>query len=728
VVGAVGEDGGPGDPTENSGAAYVFTQNDGVWQQSTITHASDLQDQDWFGFSVAVAGGTLVVGAPYEDGGAGDPAPYAGAAYLFTRNRGGADNWGEAKILRASDAQAMDWFGYNVAISGETVVVGAYGEDGGAGAPLPEAGAAYLFARNQGGTDNWGEVKTMRASDAQAGDGFGHAVAIDGETAVVGAYLEDGGPGDPRSDAGAAYVFGRNQGGAGNWGEVRALHSSEMYYQDEFGFSVAISGDTLVVSAPDEDGGVGHPVMQCGSAYVFDRNRGGADNWGEVKILRASDRQRDDIFGFSLDIDGDLVVVGAYAEDGGPGDPMPTAGAAYLFERHRGGADNWGEARILRASDRQADDSFGNSVAIAGDSILVGAVSEAGGPGDPVPQAGSAYFFARNNGGADAWGEVQILEASARALHDHFGYSVAIDGDTAVVGAPHREGYEFGNTFDSGVVYVFVRLPCALVRCTAWPDDPLGFAPHTVHFSASAVYLGECDSPVWEWDFGDGTTSSEQNPVHTYASGYYSWTCRVIVGDLQLEIDHRSTIYSCDFDLQATAAPAEGLEPLEVQFSSAVATHGCGAPVTYLWDFGDGGTSTAASPVHTYASGDWPWTLTARTADFARQVSGTVNAHEYSLHFLDDRGRSRLCVNPVSGAFEWQVLTGPAAGIYPGTCQITTAGGLTNYTTPRGLPYELRFRYQPATGHADGVFKIPGTTLESGLDDRNVADNPPGCD
>ena len=147
------------------------------------------QADDRFGGDVAVSGDTAVVGASREDGGGSD----AGAAYVFRRDQGGAGIWGEVTKLTASDAQAGDFFGNSVAISGDTVVVGAYEEGTGTvgafeeGAGGISAGAAYVFQRDQGGADNWGEVKKLAASDTQAFDQFGISVAVSGDTAVVGA-------------------------------------------------------------------------------------------------------------------------------------------------------------------------------------------------------------------------------------------------------------------------------------------------------------------------------------------------------------------------------------------------------------------------------------------------------------------------------------------------------------------------------------------------------------
>ena len=153
--------------------------------------ALDANAGDEFGISVAVSGDTAVVGAE-GDAGAGN---WAGAAYVLQRDQGGADNWGEVKKLTASDAEDEDFLGVTVAVSGDTAVVGAGGEDSGGS----RAGAAYVFQRDEGGADNWGEVKKLTASDAQAEDWFGLSIAISGDTIVVGARKEDEGGTERRS-------------------------------------------------------------------------------------------------------------------------------------------------------------------------------------------------------------------------------------------------------------------------------------------------------------------------------------------------------------------------------------------------------------------------------------------------------------------------------------------------------------------------------------------------
>ena len=340
---------------QEDGAVYPVTIDPTVSQVKKLT-ASDAGVQLRFGFSVAISGDTVVVGAYFGDN---------GSAYVFERNQGGLNNWGERKKLTASDAAAGDQFGHSVAISGDTILVGAWHDD--APCPFPlctNSGSAYVFQRNQGGPSNWGEVKKLIASDGGSHSNFGFSVAGSGDTAVVGGR--------------AAYVFERHLGGLNNWGELKNLR--------QFGrFSVAISGDTLVLG-DENDGTCPSVACESGSAYVYQRSQGGPNNWGEVKKLTASDAGAGDFFGISVAISGDTAVVGAWQDDDAcPSDPSCGSGSAYVFERNQGGPNNWGEFQKLTASDAAAGDLFGFSVATTGDTILVGAWQD--------DDDGSAYVF-----------------------------------------------------------------------------------------------------------------------------------------------------------------------------------------------------------------------------------------------------------------------------------------------------------------------------------------------
>jgi hypothetical protein len=391
---------------------------------------TDPADNSSFGLSVAVNGAYALVGAPGVDGNGTN----SGAAYLFLQSQGGLDGWGQIKKLVASDADAEDVFGVSVAISGDYALVGAEGE-GGSGS---KRGAAYLFYRNQGGADNWGEIKKIVASDAANDDILGYSVAIDGDYLVVGADHEDG----AGTNRGAAYLFYRNQGSADNWGQLFKLTADDAVDNNQFGFRVDIKGDFVVVGSPYSAGaGTGR-----GAAYLFYRNQGGADNWGQFRKILPTDPANDVWFGSALSIDGDLLAVGTAWEDGGG----TNRGAAYLFARNQGGADNWGQLKKLAASDAHNDDFFGFDVKVDGDFVLSGALYSGGGG----TERGQVYLFSKNEGGTDNWGEAQILRASDGANKDWFGSSIALDGFYLLAGAT----LEDGAGTNRGAVYVFRKI------------------------------------------------------------------------------------------------------------------------------------------------------------------------------------------------------------------------------------------------------------------------------
>jgi len=284
--------------------------------------------------------------------------------------------------------------------------------------------AAYVYGRDQGGVGNWGEVKKLTPSTPEDDAYFAGAVSLDSDTAIVGAEGEDG----DGTDCGAAYVFYRNQDGAENWGQVAKLTASDTADGDLFGYAVAISGDCIVVGSVQNNGS----GSNRGAAYVFYRDLGGTDNWGEVEKLVASDAGDEDWFGGAVSIERDIIVIGAQREDGAGSDRGP----AYVFGRNQGETDNWGEIAKLAALD--AED---------GDFALIGAPDKDGGG----TSRGAAYAFHRNQGGTDAWGEINRLTASDAVDSDGFGQAVSIRENYALVGSP-RSDYDGP---DRGAVYIF---------------------------------------------------------------------------------------------------------------------------------------------------------------------------------------------------------------------------------------------------------------------------------
>ena len=295
IIGAYQKDAG----ASNAGAAYIFKRSGTNWAEETKLLASDPQATDFFGYSVSISGDYAIVGAYNQDAGASD----AGAAYIFKRS---GTSWAEETKLLASDAEANDWFGRSVSISGDYAIVGAYRE----GAGGIDAGAAYIYKRSG---SSWTQEAKLRASDPQAGDIFGYSVSISGDYAIVGAVFEDAGG----SNAGAAYIFKRS---GTSWVEETKLLASDADAGDQFGVSVSISGDYAIVGAVFEDAG----GSNAGAAYIFKRS---GTSWAEETKLLASDPQADDFFGISVSISGDYAIVGAFLEDTGDTD----AGAAYMF-------------------------------------------------------------------------------------------------------------------------------------------------------------------------------------------------------------------------------------------------------------------------------------------------------------------------------------------------------------------------------------------------------------
>ena len=475
-----------GAPLANDGVVYVFERNQGGpdrWGVVATVRAAAGKEGDRFGNAVGLDKDILVVGAPESDA----IASAAGAAYVFYRNQGGADRWGQVAVLAIGTLGADDKLGSAVSVSGDVAIVGARLDD----TFGVNAGATYIFERNQGGADRWGAVAKfsgddtrsgdrfgealvlqgntllvgvradsdvgvnsgaayaflrsgnawiqrakLTADDAASNDSFGQAVAISGATVAIGAYQDD----DRGGDSGSVYVLRRNLRGVDRWGLEAKVIAGDGASGDQFGQVVALDGDTLVVGAAFAD----VAGADAGSAYVFNRNRGGADNWGLVAKLIAGDASAGDFFGSSVAVSGDTVLVGAFADD----DVGSASGSAYIFERNRGGADNWGQVAKLTAADAEATDQFGFSVALSGDTAVVGAQfeSSAGNYG------GAAYVFERNQGGADAWGQTAKLGANDGRANDQFGFAVAMAEETILVGAPGKDDVG-ANT---GAAYIFV--------------------------------------------------------------------------------------------------------------------------------------------------------------------------------------------------------------------------------------------------------------------------------
>lgn len=330
------------------GAAYVFVKSGDYWvQQQKLTASNGVQGQR-FGQSVAISGDTIIIGA------ASGADSSMRSAYVFVRNNG---LWSEQAILQWSTGWGAQFFGISVDIDGDTAAIGS--DDIADG---KRSGTVHMFTRN-GST--WTFQERVIPPTPQAGEKFGHSLSLDGDTLLVGAYQND----DQDTNAGTAYVYTRS-GSA--WSLQQQIFSSDSETNgDHFGFSVALSGNTAIIGAYRDDP-ASNPDQ--GSAFVYTRT---GNSWALQQKLAASNAGTDNsqFFGYAVGLDGDRAIVGATNIDN---DFTPRRGAAYVFERTN---NSWTEEHIMySANDTVIPDSngdeFASAVAISGSQLIVGDRSE----------------------------------------------------------------------------------------------------------------------------------------------------------------------------------------------------------------------------------------------------------------------------------------------------------------------------------------------------------------
>jgi len=328
----------------------------------------------------------------------------------------------------------------------------------------------------------------LKSASPESLDFFGNAVAVAGDTVVVGVYGEDSDGSSPADNSangsGAAYVFVRSSAaqraaGAPTWTQQAYLKASNAQAGDEFGWAVAIAGDTLVVGATGEASNGSSPAdnsaISAGAAYVFERT---GSSWSEQAYLKAANAEAGDLFGWSVAIVGDTVVVGAIYESSSGGSPADNsaaaAGAAYVFVRSD---TTWTQQAYLKAANAESGDVFGDALALAADTSVVGARYEDSNGSSPADNSangsGAAYVFVRSSAaqrapGAPVWSQQGYLKAANADSSDIFGDAVAIAGATVVVGAPFEDANGSGPADNSaeyaGAAYVFVRTGSAWIQ------------------------------------------------------------------------------------------------------------------------------------------------------------------------------------------------------------------------------------------------------------------------
>jgi len=413
-----------------TGKVYLYSKDQGGidnWGQiAVLSPESNSGANSGFGISMDIQVNRIAVGANGADG----PTTRTGAVYVFEKDEGGIDNWGMVTKITTSDAVSDDNFGYSVALDGEYIVSGASGKDDNGNS----SGAAYVFKKDEGGINNWGQLTKLVPSSITASDAFGFQLDLENDILAVSAYNSD----LSQSNGGAIFIFHKNDGGPDNFGEITSLFPTDLTGFDRVGQrDVDVSGSRVFVSSTNRIDGIDR-----GAVYVFDRNSGGANNYGQIKKITASDGADRDLFSWSIAIDQQTVAVGAINHSHNEF----WAGATYIYYENSGGVANWGEIiELLPTIDTSYGDRFGLDVAIQGNIAVVGAAED----DDDARSSGQVYIYYKDLGGTDNWGLHKELNPGSLEELDLFGYKVDIDNDVIAVSATGDDdaGVEFGAVY-----------------------------------------------------------------------------------------------------------------------------------------------------------------------------------------------------------------------------------------------------------------------------------------
>ena len=538
-----------------AGAAYVFSRTGTTWSEAAILRAATPAAGERLGFSVGIDRGRIVAGADENLTTSGQ-----GAAYVFEEVNG---TWSLQAKLTAGDGAAKDRLGFSVDIFGDYVVAGARHHD----AAGSNAGAAYVFHRASNGS--WSQQAKLLAADASAGSDFGMNVGIDSNLVVVGAHLEA----SQASRSGAAYVFSR---GGSTWAQVSKVVAADAGADFIFGRSVDIDRTRLVVGAsksngtgaayffeplyqlPDQDltycsdpvaavappgtDACGDPVTVSSSSpttfstpgtYTLDWtftdaagneatarqtvrvNDGNppvpddflAASWQQLQTLQTNDQDNDDGLGSSIAVDGNTAIVGAPGHSGGS-----NLGAAYIFTQT---ADGWTQAQQLVMPVPLPSAQFGVSVAISGEYAVVGAWFDGPSSGE---RNGAAHVYHRLNG---SWVHEVQLTASDGAFFDGFGFTVAMDNDLIAIGAPVKSSGGDPDFDNAGAVYLFRH------DGTQWAEEQKLISPNAIQDGAFGTAIS-CDANR----VLIGAPGETVGEAYLYAYGATGWTLTTTIDDL----------------------------------------------------------------------------------------------------------------------------------------------------------------------------------------------------
>jgi hypothetical protein len=444
------------DYVQNTGIAYVYYYNGSNWiKQANLTVYGG--GSTLFGHTVSISGDVIVVGAPFGS-----------AAYVYKKPIGGWVDMTETAKLTASPLIANSSFGNSVSISGDVIVVGATTDT----INNIITGTAYVYVKPPTGWVTMTQTAKIKTSDGDLYDNFGESLSISGDNIVVGASLDD----DNGNASGSAYVFTKPVTGWINMTQTAKIKPSDGSADDNFGTSVCIAGNNIVVGSPsDDDNG-----LQSGSAYIFTKPVSGWINMTQTAKIKPSDGANNDIFGCSVSISVDNIVIGANQNKNN----NIRTGSAYIFEKPLGGWVNMTQTSKIISSDGVAQDVFGCSVCNSGNNVMVGAISN-----DAIYlTSGAVYTYTKPlTGWINMTENYKILPTLYYgAINYNFGKSVAIDGNYAVVGAP---GY-YNNRGAAFVLYKNGGTWTTLAKLTVSNGYSNNYFGYSVGISGNTIIVG----------------------------------------------------------------------------------------------------------------------------------------------------------------------------------------------------------------------------------------------
>jgi sugar lactone lactonase YvrE len=481
-----------------TGAAYIFVRNLTSWSEQQKISGSSLYD--YFGNSVSVLGNRLLVGAPGVDTIAGFDA---GAAFIYDRN---GSSWSLVDGVTPSDGAAGNFFGHAVSLGANRALVG-----------CPSTESAYIFEpsgampNSVGSPGDWVQTAKLQIPQTQVYAYFGMALALQGDTALIGApYLNT--PGGAASGAAFVFVYGEEvccdgQPSAlnGGWCQQARLTHGDAAYADFFGRPLALEGDTAVVGAQRDDTAAG---IDTGSVYVFTRSAAGI--WSQSARFTPSDAVAGDGFGRAVSISGANILAGSPAAAG-------EMGSAYIFTKT---GNYWVQTAKLVAKDGSASDNFGRSVSIFGNTAAVSAFQDDTAAGE---SAGSVYVFVLSG---KKWNQQAQLVANDASAFDLFGQSISLYGNTLLIGAMGDDAVMANE--ERGAAYVFLRTgtkwnqQAKLIPSDVANHDSVG---HSVSLFGNTALISS--------DGADTTGGTDAGAAYIFTRSGVSWTQRqkLVAGD-----------------------------------------------------------------------------------------------------------------------------------------------------------------------------------------------------